>query len=205
MELEQFIQDIIQQGKVIVAGAVVPFTGEDIQQATQRLREYYEQQLPELTGRVPAFEPEAAVWAAVYLYRAAQLTVLRALDEDAVNGLLTPFTGAVSPGTILSVDISFRHLPNLVKVAKGLSPEDALVKQIQAAAVQWPFSSVGMKVEKEVNIDVIMHDTCLRRAYIDRIIDTRDKNRCNNELVNEYIKEALGDHGQLLWPGWQPQ
>ncbi len=204
MQLEQFIQDLIEQGKVIVAGEVLPFTQGDAQQATQHLRAYYENQLPELTGRVPAFEPEAALWAAIYLYRSVQLTVLRELDEDAVNGLLTPFNGPVSPESILSVDLSFRHLPNLLGLAKGLAPDDPLVKQIQAAAVQWPFSSVGMKVNGEMNIDVIMQNACLRSAYIDRIIEARDKSRCNHELVNEYIKEALGDHGQLLWPGWEP-
>lgn len=205
MQLEQFIQDIIQQGKVIVAGQVIPFTQEDTQQTTQHLRAYYDHQLSELTGRVPAFQPEAAVWAAMYLYRAVQLTVLRELGDDAVNGLLTPFTGTVSPESILSVDLSFRNLPNLLGLARGLAPEDALVKQLQAAAIQWPFSSVGMKVAGEMNVDVIMSDACLRRAYIDRIIEARDKSRCKNELVNEYIKEALGDHGQLLWPGWEPQ
>jgi hypothetical protein len=205
VQLEQFIQDIIQQGKVIVTGQVTPFTQEDAQQATQRLHEYYDHQLSELTGQVPAFQPEAAVWAAIYLYRAVQLTVLRELGEDAVNGLLTPFNGPVSPESILSVDLSFRHLPSLLGLAKGLAPEDALVKQIHAAAIHWPFSSVGMKVEGEMNIDMIMQNACLRRAYIDRIIEARDGSRCNNELVNEYIKEALGDHGQVLWPDWKPQ
>lgn len=204
MQLVQFIQDLIQQGKVIVAGQVIPFTQEDVQQATQRLHEYYDHQLQELISPVPAFEPEAAVWAANFLYRTVQLTVLRDLDEDAVNGLLSPFNGPVSPGSILSVDLSFRHLPNLLGLAKGLAPEDALVKRIQEAAIQWPFSSVGMKVGGEVNVEIIMNDACLRRAYIDRIIEVRDKTRCNTILVNEYIKEALGDHGQVLWPGWEP-
>ena len=202
--LEQFIQDIIQQGKVVVAGQVIPFTQEDVEQATQRLHECYEHQLPELTGPVPAFQPEAAVWAAIFLYRAVQLTMLRNLGEDVVNGLLTPFNGTVSPETILSVDVSFRYLPNLLTLAKGLAPEDALVKQIQAAAIQWPFSSVGMKVEGNMDVAMILNDACLRRAYIDRIIEARDKNRCDNVLVNEYIKEALGDYGPVLWPGWEP-
>jgi hypothetical protein len=204
VQLEQFIQDIIQQGKVVVAGQVIPFTQEDLQKAAQRLHEYYDQQLQELTSPVPAFEPEAAVWAAIYLYRAVQLTVLRELGEDAVNGLLTPFKGPVSPGSILSVDVSFRYLPNILGLAKGLAPEDALVKRIQEAAGQWPYSSVGMKVDGEVDVALIMTDACLRRAYIDRIIEARDATRCNNALVNEYIKEALGDYGQVLWPGWKP-
>lgn len=204
MQLVQFIQDIIQQGKVIVDGQVIPFTNEDIQQATQLLHEQYNRQALELTGMVPAFHPEAAVWAAHFLYRSVQLVMLRDLGEEAVNGLLTPFHGPVSPETILSVDISFRYLPNLLGLAKGLAPEDVLVKRLQEAAAQWPFSSVGMKVESNLDIEVIMNNTCLRSAYIDRIIAARDAKRCNNILVNEHINEALGDYATVLWPGWEP-
>jgi hypothetical protein len=204
VQLVQFIQDIIQQGKVIVGGQVIPFTNEDIQQAREFLHEQHDRQALDLTGVVPAFHPEAAVWAAHFLYRAVQLVMLRDLGEEAVNGLLTPFHGPVSPETILSVDINFHYLPNLLGLAKGLAPEDVLVKRLQEAAAQWPFSSVGMKVEGAMDIEVIMSNTCLRNAYIDRIIAARDGKRCDNILVNEHIKEALGDYATVLWPGWEP-
>jgi hypothetical protein len=129
---------------------------------------------------------------------------LRDLGEEAVNGLLTPYNDVISPEAILSVDLSFRYLPNLMGLAKGLAPEDVLVKRLREAAVQWPFSSVGMKMDEELNIDVIMNNTCVRRAYIDRIITARDIKRCNNTQVNEYIQEALGDHRHVLWPGYKP-
>jgi hypothetical protein len=61
-----------------------------------------------------------------------------------------------------------------------------------------------MKVAGNLDIDVIMNNTCLRRMYIDRIIEARDRSRCNNDPVKENIKEALGDYGQVLWPGWEP-
>ncbi|OQP65945.1 hypothetical protein A3860_15255 [Niastella vici] len=188
-----------------MGGQVIPFSAEDIEAATQCLHQQYNYQAQELTGPIPAFHAGAAIWAAGFLYRAVQLTMLRDLGEDVVNGLLLPFNGPVSPETILSVDISFRNLPNLLGLAKGLAPEDVLVKRLQAAATEWPFSSVGMKVEGIMNMDAIMNNACLRRAYIDRIIEARDSRRCNNVQVNEYIKEALGDHGQLLWPGWEPE
>lgn len=204
VQLEQFIQDIIQQGKVIVDGKITPFSEEDIQLATQRLQAYYDHQQQELTATVPAFHATAAVWAACFLYRAVQLVMLRDLGEEAVNSLLTPFDGEISPETILSVDLSFRYLPNLMGLAKGLAPEDVLVKRMEQAAILWPFSSVGMKVEGDMHIEVIMNNTCLRRTYIDRIIEARDSKRCNNLQVKEYIQEALGDYGHILWPGWQP-
>jgi hypothetical protein len=204
VQLSQFIQDIIQHGKVVVEGNVTPFTDDDIQAAIHRLYGYYEQQKQELTATVPAFDAAAAIWAAGFLYRAVQLVMLRDLGEEAVNGLLTPYNDVISPEAILSVDLSFRYLPNLMGLAKGLAPEDVLVKRLREAAVQWPFSSVGMKMDEELNIDVIMNNTCVRRAYIDRIITARDIKRCNNTQVNEYIQEALGDHRHVLWPGYKP-
>jgi hypothetical protein len=205
VQLDQFIQDIIQQGKVIVDGRVTAFTEEDIQLATQRLHEYYEHLQQELTDTVPDFHAIAAVWAAGFLYRSVQLVMLRDLNEAVVNSLLTPYDGSVSPETILSVDLSFRYLPNLMGLAKGLAPEDVLVKRLQEAAIHWPFSSVGMKVEGAMDIDVIMQNACLRRAYVDRIIEARDIKRCNNVQINEYIQEALGDYGHILWPGWKSE
>lgn len=204
MQLVQFIQDIIQQGKVTVDGQVTPFSDEDKQAATQRLREYYELQKQELTATVPAFDGPAAIWAAGFLYRAVQLVMLRDLGDEVVNKLLTPYDGAVTPEAVLSVDLSFRYLPNLVGLAKGLAPEDVLVKRLHEAAVQWPFSSVGMKVEGDFNLDVILNNTCVRRSYIDRIITARDIKRSNNPQIKEYIKEELGDYGHVLWPGWKP-
>ena len=204
MQLIQFIQDIIQQGKVTVNGQVTPFTDEDKQAAIQRLREYYELQKQELTATVPAFDAPAAIWAASFLYRAVQLVMLRDLGDEEVNKLLNPYDGVITPEAVVSVDLSFRYLPNLVALAKGLAPEDVLVKRLHEAAVQWPFSSVGMKVEGEFNIEVILNNACVCRSYIDRIITARDVKRSNHPQVKEYIKEALGDYGHVLWPGWKP-
>lgn len=204
MQLIQFIQDIIQQGKVTVDVHVTPFTDEDKQAATQRLREYYELQKQELMATVPAFDAPAAIWAASFLYRSIQLVMLRDLGDEVVNKLLTPYDGVITPEAVVSVDLSFRYLPNLVALAKGLAPEDVLVKRLHEAAVQWPFSSVGMKVEGEFNIEVILNNACVCRSYVDRIITARDVKRSNNPQVKEYIKEALGDYGHVLWPGWKP-
>ena len=204
VELKQFIQDLIQQGKVTVSGNVTPFSDEDMQAAILQLLEHYEQQKQELTATVPAFDAAAAIWAAGFLYRAVQLVILRHLGEDAVNELLTPYEDVTTPEAILSVDLSFRYLPNLMSLAKGLAPEDVLVKRLHESAIQWPFSSVGMKVEGELNIETIMNNACIRRSYIDRIITARDIKRCNNPQVNEYIQEALGNYGHELWPGYKP-
>jgi hypothetical protein len=204
VQLSQFIQDLVQQGKVTVEGEVIPFSEEDIQQSIVFLQEYYNINVNELTGTVPAFHAEAALWAARYLYRAVQLVLLRNLGNETVNDLLIAFDGEVSTETVLSVDLCFRYLGDLLALAKGLAPDDLLVKRLQEAAVQWPFSSVGMPVDIRGDINVILENDCLRRAYIDRIIEARDIKRCNNILIKEYIQEALGNYSHELWPGWEP-
>jgi hypothetical protein len=205
VQLSEFIQDLIQQGKVTVAAQLIAFSEEDIQHSITCLQAAHAACAQELTGDVPAFDPGAAVWAARYIYHAVQLALLRDANDATVNDCLTPFPGVVTPAAILSADLCLRYLPNLLALAKGLAPDDILVKRLQETAARWPLSSIGLPVTIDNNdINTILQHNCLRRLYIDRIIETRDAARCNNTLVNEYLKEALGDHSQLLWPGWQP-
>jgi hypothetical protein len=85
-------------------------------------------------------------------------------------------------------------------LAKGLSPNDVLVVLLKQTAKDWPYSSVGMELGDDVEINAIMNDSSLKYSYIDRIIEARDNNRCNNTQVNELVAEALGDHAGTLWP-----
>lgn len=202
--LSEFIQTLWQQGKVTVAGELLPFAKEDVEKAIVYLQQYYEHDILEKSGKAPAFDATAALWAASYLYRAVQLALLRDAGEAAVNELLTPYEDAIVPETVFAVDLSFRYLPDLLGLAKGLAPDDVLVKRLQQTATQWPLSSVGMPVDVETGIDVVISNDCLRQTYIDRIIETRDIKRSKNELVNEYIRESLGDHHAALWPGFEP-
>jgi hypothetical protein len=202
--LSEFIQHIWQQGKVTVASGIIPFSAEDVQQAMEGLQQYYSHDILEQSGKPPHFHATAALWAASYLYRAVQLALLRDAGDDMVNKLLTPFDGEITAEAIYSVDLCFRYLPDLLGLAKGLAPDDVLVKCLQQAAVQWPFSSVGMPVDVETGIDIILSNDSLRQTYIDRIITSRDIKRSKNELVNERIMEALGDHHATLWPGFEP-
>lgn len=204
MELAVFIQDLVQQGKVTVAAQIVPFSEEDIQRSIACLQLLYNNNAKELTGAIPAFDAGSALWAATYLYRAVQLAMLRSAGDDTVNELLTPFTGPETPETIVSADLCLRYLPDLLSLAKGLAPGDILVQRLQETAAQWPFSSVGLSIPITKDITILLQHTCLRQAYIDRIIATRDAARSNHRQVNEYLTEALGNHSHTLWPGWQP-
>jgi hypothetical protein len=66
---------------------------------------------------------------------------------------------------------------------------------------QWPFSSVGMKEIEQVNNQPVLEHDSLKYAYIDRIIKHKDIQRACKEPVAELIREALGEHSAVLWPG----
>jgi hypothetical protein len=203
MQLSQFIEDLVTKGVVTVSPEVTPFDAQDLQQAETALLQHYPNDSLNMPGTPPAFNSEAGVWAANYLYRAIQLTLLRNLDEAAVRGLLTPFNGEVTPAAVYSADLSLRYLPTVLELAKGLSPNDVLVVLMKQTATDWPYSSVGMELENGVDIDAIMNDASLKYSYIDRIIEARDTNRCNNTQVNDLVAEALGNHAGALWPQYK--
>ena len=64
------------------------------------------------------------------------------------------------------------------------------------------FSSVGMKLENALSHDTILSHPSLRNAYVDRIIAARDKKRATSEPIAEWVRAALGEHAEILWPGF---
>jgi hypothetical protein len=203
LSLSHFISTLHDEGSVTVDSAVVPFEEDDIHQTAALLQQFHSKDSMELPGSAPAFDAAAAVWAAGYLYRAVQLVMLRNLGEDAVRQLLTPYPGEQSAAAMYSADLCLRYLRDVLELAKGLAPGDALVVQLKNEAARWPLSSVGMAVEGEMDINVIMDHTSLKYSYIDRIIETRDLARCNNKEVKELVEEALGNYAADLWPGYK--
>ncbi len=141
----------------------------------------YREQLPSVP---PALNLPIAVWATQQFYRDAQLMVYRELGEEfIVTGLETePADFAISIGEVnapeiasihYSVDLLFRFLPDLERLAKAASPADPLLKQIEAWAERWPLSSARMKPQAEIQekLEPILRDRCLRIMYIERVLD----------------------------------
>ncbi len=199
MTLTAFLHDLFTIGKVTITPTPEQFGRRDIVEASEVLGQRYEEDAQEMPGRVPDFLPEAALWAAQYLYRGAQLTLLRDLDEEAVVKLLPPYPEKKSAEAIYSIDLSFRYLPDLFNLARGLAPADVLVKTLRETAENWPFSSIGINVSN-LNTDHIYENTSLRQAYVDRIIAAKDQRRMQEDRWQQSVYEALGEHAGVLWP-----
>lgn len=203
MKLASFLDDLFADGRVTVAGKIMPFDEADLQQAEIVLKKFYDNQLPDMPHSPPAFSSKASLWSAEYFYRCIQFVMLRDLPPEKMQETLLPFTGEINAETIFSVDLTFSYLPDLLNLAKGLAPDDVLVLHIKQTALQWPFSSVGMNFTEEVNPEKILQHPSLKYAYLDKIIEARDIKRVNTPQLKELVLEILGNHSELLWPDFK--
>jgi hypothetical protein len=148
----------------------------------------YRKQLP---PHAPVVNLDWARWAVQQFFRASQLLVHRDLGEQFIlTGLETdPAFLTVLPVNDLpvndlpahssihySVDLVFRFLPDLNRLAKAASSSDPLLQQIQAWFDRWPLSGARMHLgiapepcllEK---LEPILYDRCLRILYIERVL-----------------------------------
>jgi hypothetical protein len=198
LSLPDFLRTLLATGEVTVAGQLTPFAAADLAPATELLRRYHAADALHQAHQVPPFAPAAAQWAAEFLYRAMQLAFLRDYDAEAVAQHLADWPGEITPETTYSVDLTFRHLPALLGLARDLAPADALVIRLQAVGQQWPLSLVG-GAPAEAPAAVLAHPA-LRTLYLDRIIERRDRVRAAQPGVHEGIRAALGEYTAQLWP-----
>jgi hypothetical protein len=200
MSLSSFLNDLLEKGHIVVSNKIIKFEKEDLHESTALLKNYYNEDKLGMPYNAPEFLPSAVLWSAAYLYYSVQLAMLRNLDDDTVITLLQDYSEKISPETIYSVDLCFRYLPRLLDFIKGLAPDDMLVKCLEKTVVNWPFSSVGIRLEEDFNIEIILKHNSLSAAYIDRIIKCKDIKRINSKEVIILIEEALGGYADKLWP-----
>jgi hypothetical protein len=132
------------------------------------------------------------------LQRACQAVAFRDLGEAEIAGALgTACPGDDSPATHYSVDLTFRYLPDLLKLARSASEGDPLVSRLARWAGQWPLSSVGIAGAKPGRVEAIAGHPCLLWLYVDRIMARRDTSRLVDPRVRDCVRESLGMFPEL--------
>lgn len=203
MNLDAFINHLVREGQVTVVNQIIPFTPQELQDTQTILEAYYENDILEIPGTAPAFDVDAALWAAGYIYRIVQLAMLREAGKQDIIRWLTPYPSPPTAANIYSADLCLRYLPDLLSLSKGIAPDDPLVQQIREIAMQWPFSSTGMNLPATGDISAIIASPPLLQAYADKIIATRDQNRCTHPAIQAIVTASLGNYASILWPDYK--
>lgn len=198
--LGDFLEQLSNRGDILLASREPP-TPEERVGAVGPLRAWDRQERDRLGHPLPSLREEDALAALVVLYRACQLLVYRDLPEEAVA---EAFAEAPPPSTepeaVWSVDLSYRYLPDLARLAVGLSPGDPLVAAIREQAARWPFSSVGMEAGAAGGIDSVLVHPGLRRIFLDRVVAAGDRGRAGRPEVAFLLREEAGAYAELLTP-----
>jgi len=197
MGLVRFLNSLFDNGRVSVGDPRAAIDAE-FPAADELLAAIEHDARRELSGSPPPLSLEAARWGAVMLYRAAQLLMYRDLGPDAVAaGLRPPCPAGDESSTHYSVDLTFRFLPDLVRMARTCSHDDPLVVEMMSWASTYPLSSVGLDGVGEIDVEPIAKHPGLLAIYVDRVIAAQDVSRLADERVRAAIAAALGMHGHL--------
>ncbi len=203
MELVKFVNQLRETGHIRLSADPSPSVPAN--KAAQLLSPYLKEldhadRLASPPG-LPPLSLGPGAWAMTRLYEAACCLVFRELDEAAVRRRLSaPCPQSASPSTAYSVDLAFRHLPELLDLARGLSEDDCLVTCLRALARNWPLSSVGVPRLGPVECDSFIGNDALKQIYVDRIIETRDFSRLTDPVVAEALRASVGAVGNELCP-----
>lgn len=195
MDLDQFLLRLQGSGRVTVGRDRAPEPGD----LAAVLRDIDAAVRIDAPAGLPELDLPAAVWAAERLYAACALFVYRDLDAHEVQQRLAVACPSPidRPSTHYAVDLTFRHLPELVQLARGLSPDDMLVQHLHTLAAAWPLSSVGMRGLGEVEVTPLCANDGLRRLYVDRVLRHDDRARAADPRIARAIAAAVGEHREF--------
>ena len=147
----------------------------------------------------PGLDRPALKWAIRHFHAAAQLAVFRQLGpEEVAKRLGDDFVGEGDAASVAySVDLVFRFLPDLVRIVKGMNPDDPLLAQLRKWGERWPLSAVGIPGLAVSGLEPLLANRCLSMMYVDRIVEADAVDRLHDPRVQELVRGAIGAYPEL--------
>ena len=198
MGLAEFLQALFEHGKVRVGAPGDAISGGEWAYVDAVWAERHAAEVAEFPGPIPPLSPPAARWAAEQFHRACQFAVYRDAGADKIAAALAALCPAAPAASRhVSVDLTFRFLPDLYRLAHAASPDDPLCERLGNWAADWPLSSVGIANVNPRNIDDVLDHAGPRTLYVDRIIARRDRSRVSEPRVRQAVLAAIGSYREL--------
>jgi hypothetical protein len=196
-----FLRALIEHGRVRVDPPIKnPATADDDEVATV-LRDWEAANRAEFPGAPPAVSWAVVQWALAQFHSACQFAVFRDVPSATVTATLSAACPAApGPSQHYSVDLIFRFLPDLLRLAKSAAEGDPLCDCLRRWAGEWPLSSVGIAGVNPADISPVCEDAGMLRLYVDRVIARRDTSRLNDLRVRSAVRAALGLFVELAPP-----
>lgn len=204
MGLASFLSELFEHGRVHVdeppptATGLRPPAAEDRAAAAVVLRERDAAARLDFPGDAPEFDIDLALWGAEQFYRACQFAVYRDVPAEVVGAVLSaPCPTAPLAAQHYHIDLTFRFLPDLMRIARSTAENDPLCAQLKDWAHRWPLSSVGMAGVEADAAEPTWEHAGLLQLYVDRVIAARDLSRLSDPRVRRALRAVLGLYDRL--------
>ncbi len=192
------MEQLFVDGTVRVSGAAQA-SHEEIEAAVDWVLEV-EPQMREHGPLTPPEVDRSALRGAIrHFHGAAQLAVFRQLGpEEVAKRLGDDFVGEGDAASVAySVDLVFRFLPDLVRIVKGMNPDDPLLAQLRKWGERWPLSSVGTPGLTVSGLEPLLANRCLSMMYVDRIVEADAVDRLHDPRVQDLVRGVIGAYPEL--------
>lgn len=194
------IQHLRHYEEILIFACQPDISSAEITEASSYLDKEYQAESLNFPFKPPAFEKEAAIWAAKTVYLTAQLIVYRKQSEQELFRTLPAFDKEITAGGILSADLYLRFLPQLKIFLHKLDPEDSIIPILDKILHRFPYAAVGTSiVARDQDLQPIVHNPCMLQLYTDRVIARADLKKALHPLIKPSVEAALGNHAAYFW------
>jgi hypothetical protein len=184
--LSEFLESLFDDGDVVFRE---PPQSSNKDSADQVLARAFADYRLEVAGPLIDFDLPTALSAAEFVRRACWFLVHRDSPAREVAERLKLPPAPTTASQHLSADLTFRHLPQLHRRARALSPDDVLTKALTAALRAWPLSGVASDIEDSPTtaLEFCGHSG-LEMLYAERFVKRPRENWLPAGRIAEYVE-----------------
>ncbi len=202
--LFDMIQTLRSKEEIILYKNILSTSPHEKEKLVSFLEKEYQSEALDFPFTSPEFHPKAALWAAETVYYAAQFILFRENDDTKMEEFFPEFQFEVSPSSMLSVDLCFRFVPDMLRQLTLIDQEDSLISILEKYLKIWHFSGVNYSLDlKETDLDVIFSNPCLQQLYLNRIATYKNIHLAKMTKINHLLKANFGIFEETFWPNFK--
>lgn len=196
----RMIKNLFLTEDLVLYGQIDAITEAHTAAVLDFLSKFYREEAVGYPGSAPKFHQASAAWASKVLFHASQLVMYRAHSGESLIQFVPPYKGEMTASAMITADLCLRFIPSILAHLEQIDLEDELIPLLKDLLRQWHFSGLLSDVALEdVELGPILQDECLKKLYIDRIIEQKKKEVGQRLELKPLVQSALGDHENQFW------
>lgn len=196
----EMIQTLRQSEELILRVNTYEISAKEKEEVALFLKAEYKKESINYPNKAPAFDSNAAIYAAIFLYQTAQLILYREQREEDINKYYSAYEGTIDASAMVSADLCLRFIPHLLKGIILINADDPLIPILEKRMYFWAYSAIEIPNFNYIKFD-IEKNKCITNLFLDRVIEFKNLAIAKHEPFKTLIKAKLGIYGETFWSG----